>query len=282
MDRKKFLQTSGLLLAGSMMTKNIAASMSLTNDLLDRSILAASENTPLIDLHVHRSNKQSIEDIIAKSKKSGIHFGVMENVAPWGITNNEELKTYIESLKPYPVYIGLQPMSPGWSKNLSPELIAQADYVAMDPQIIPNGNSYGETIHIWEYATYINNPDAFMERNMQHYMDILTGDEPLNIFACPLFLPVSIQREYNRLWTKKRLSQIIDACRARKIAIEINDLVRVPDEQFILMAKRAGLKFTFGSDTRDEKTGRLDYCRHIAAKCKLTSNDIFIPEREIG
>lgn len=282
MNRKNFLQTSGLLLAGSMMTKNIAASMSLTSNLLHSSILVGSESSPLIDLHVHCSDKQSIEDIVAKSKKSGIHFGVMENVAPWGITNNEELKAYIESLKPYPVYIGLQPMSPGWSKKLSPELIAQADYVAMDPQIIPNGNKYGETVHIWEYATYIDDPDAFMERNMQHYMDILTGDEPLNIFACPLFLPVCIQREYSRLWTKKRLSQIIDACRARKIAIEINDLARVPDEQFILMAKRAGLKFTFGSDTRDEKTGRLDYCRYIAAKCKLTSNDIFMPKRKIG
>lgn len=281
MNRKKFLQTSGLLLSGSMMAKNVAAT-SLTNNLLHGNRLLDDSRSQLMDLHVHRSDKQSIEDIVAKSKKSGIRFGVMENVAPWGITNDEELKTYIESLKPYPVYIGLQPMSPGWSKNLSPELIGQADYVAMDPQIIPNGNSYGETIHIWEYATYIDDPEAFMERNMQHYMEILTGNEPLDIFACPLFLPVSIQREYSRLWTKRRLSQIIDACKARNIAIEINDLVHVPDEQFILMAKSARLKFAFGSDTRDEKTGRLDYCKYVARECNLTENDFFIPKRKMG
>ena len=77
------------------------------------------------------------------------------------------------------------------------------------------------------------------------------------------------------------MQQIIEAARSRNIAIEINDLVRVPHEEFILMAKRAGLKFTFGSDTRDQKTGRLDYCKYIAAKCKLTKDDFYIPSRKI-
>lgn len=95
----------------------------------------------------------------------------MENIAPWGIRNDDDLKKYIDAIKPHPVYIGLQPMSPGWSKNLSPELIAQADYVAMDPQIVPKGNKCGETINVWEYASYIDDPEFFMERNMQHYLD---------------------------------------------------------------------------------------------------------------
>jgi histidinol phosphatase-like PHP family hydrolase len=120
-----------------------------------------------------------------------------------------------------------------------------------------------------------------MEKNMQHYLTILTGDEPLNILVCPLFLPISIGREYNHLWTKNRMQQIIDAARVKNIAIEINDLVRVPHEEFILMAKDAGLKFTFGSDTRDQKTGRLDYCKYIAAKCGLTMKDFYIPERKL-
>ena len=281
MDRKKFFQTTGVLVAGGLMNKAVAGESYLVGEILSENNNSAADSFPMIDLHVHRSNKQSIENIVEKSRKTGIKFGVMENVAPWGIRNDEALKAYIDALKPHPVYIGLQPMSPGWSKNLSPELIAQADYVSMDPQVVPDGNSYGETINVWEYASYIDDPEAFMQKNMQHYMTILTGDEPLNIFACPLFLPISIQREYQQLWTKSRMQQIIDAARARNIAIEINDLVRVPHEEFILMAKRAGLKFTFGSDTRDEKTGRLDYCRYIAGKCGLTQKDFFIPERTL-
>jgi hypothetical protein len=282
MNRKKFLQTSGLLFAGSMMGNIRATERFFTDSIKNTNVIFDGKDIPMIDLHVHRSNKQTIEDIVAKSKATGVKFGVMENIAPWGIRNNDELKAYIDAVKPYPVYVGLQPMSPGWSKNLSPELIAQADYVSMDPQVVPEGNGYGEQINVWEYASYIDDPEAFMERNMQHYMTILTGDEPIDIFACPLFLPVSIQREYNKMWTKKRMQQIIDAAEARNIAIEINDLVRVPHEEFILMAKKANLKFTFGSDTRDQKTGRLDYCKQVALKCGLTKKDFFIPERKIG
>ena len=190
MDRKTFLQISGLLCASTFLGINLAAgekrSTGKTSD---------KPEFPMMDLHVHRSEDLTIEDIVAKSRLLNMKIGVMENIAPWGITNDAQLKEYINAIKPHPVYIGLQPMSPGWSKNLSPELVAQADYIAMDPQIVTNGNGYGETIMLWEYNAYIDDPNEFMKLNMQHYMDILTGNEPLDIFACPLFLPCCIQRE---------------------------------------------------------------------------------------
>ena len=282
MDRKQFLQTSAAIVAGGILGDTIINKVSAAELPLDNLTSGPTPlNFPIMDLHVHRSDKQSIEQIVEKSKRLGVTFGVMENVAPWGITNDAELKAYIDAVKPYPVYVGLQPMSPGWSKNLSKKLIAQADYIAMDPQIVPKANGYDEDVMIWEYATYIDDAEAFMEHNMAHYLNILTGDEPLDIFACPLLLPYCIEREYTKLWTKKRLQTIVDAAKSRNIAIEISDMMRVPHEEFILMAKRAGLKFTFGSDTRDEKTGRLDYCRRVAARCHLTEKDFFVPKRRL-
>jgi len=275
MNRKTFLQSSGLLLSGAVFGKISANDVDISD--ASRSSVSVEYDFPLMDLHVHRSKDLTIDDIVAKSKELNMKIGVMENIAPWGITNDSQLKEYIDAIKPYPVYIGLQPMSPGWSKNLSPELIAQADYIAMDPQIVKNGNGYGETIMLWEYNAYVDDAEVFMERNIQHYLDILTGNEPLDVFACPLFLPCCIQREYNTLWAKKRLQQIIEAAKARNIAIEINDIVHVPHEEFILMAKQAGLKFTFGSDSRNHYVGRLDYCKRIAERCRLTEKDFFIP-----
>ena len=277
MKRKEFLMTSAALVAGSVIGGEMFESASAATFMGE----CAAPSFPLMDLHVHRSDKQTIAQIVEKSKQMGITFGVMQNVAPWGITTNEQMQEYIDSLKPYPVYIGLQPMSPGWSKNFSKEIIAQADYIAMDPQMIPNANGYGEDVQVWEYATYIDDAEAFMEKNMEHYMKILAGDDPIDIFACPLLLPYCLEREYKRLWTKKRLDMIIDAAKARNIAIEISDMMRVPDEEFIMLAKRAGLKFTFGSDTRDQKTGRLDYCKRVAARCSLTEKDFFRPKRDL-
>ena len=271
MDRRAFLQTSGLLLASSLPSVSWAAGQERAD---------TQDGFPMMDLHVHRSEQLTLEEIVAKSEALHMPIGVMENIAPWGITDDAQLKTYIDTLKPYPVYIGLQPMSPGWSKKLSPELVAQADYVAMDAQVVEKGNGYGETVLVWEYSAYIDDAETFMERNMEHYIEILTGEEPLDILACPLFLPGCIQREYDTLWTKKRMQQIIDAARSRNIAIEINDTMHVPHETFIRMARKAGLKFTFGSDARNHTVGRLNFCKRMARKCDLTEKDFFIPDRQ--
>ena len=46
------------------------------------------------------------------------------------------------------------------------------------------------------------------------------------------------------------------------------------------MARQAGLKFTFGSDTRDHCSFRLDYCKRVASLCGLTEADLFLPGRK--
>lgn len=275
MDRRTFMGISGALLSGFLLDKAHACVPGTE----ECGWNSGATDFPIMDLHVHRSTELTMEDIVGKSRQLDMKIGVMENIAPWGITNNSQLKEYIDAVRPYPVYVGLQPMSPGWSKELSPELIEEADYIVMDPQIVERGNTYGETIRLWEYAAYIDDAEFFMERNMQHYMDILTGNEPLDVLACPLFLPICIQREYHTLWTKKRLQQIVDAAKSREIAIEINDTAHVPHEEFIGMARKAGLKFTFGSDSRNHTVGRLDYCKRMARKCGLTEKDFFIPSK---
>ena len=77
------------------------------------------------------------------------------------------------------------------------------------------------------------------------------------------------------------MQQIIAALKKKNLNVEINDLAHTPHEEFIIMAKEQGLKFAFGSDTRDNKAGRLDYCKYIARKCKLTHDDFYIPKRKL-
>lgn len=45
----------------------------------------------------------------------------------------------------------------------------------------------------------------------------------------------------------------------------------------IRLAKAQGLKFTFGSDSRNNNAGRLSYCKRIAAKCELGPEDFYLP-----
>ena len=243
---------------------------------------SAGTDFTLYDLHVHCSKDQSVLDILRKSQDRRIPMGVMQNVAPFGIKNDADLKAFIDSVRPYPLWRGLQPMELGWSKNLSRELIAQADYVLLDPQTIRKGNRYGDTLEVWEHDCYIPDAEAFMEINVAHYLRILETSERMDILGWPLYLPPCIARDYYRLWTDARMDKILSAAKARGVAIEINDLAHTPHREFILAAKSAGLKFAFGSDTRDHRTGRLDYCRSIASECGLRDNDLWRPARKLS
>ena len=128
MKRKEFLKKSGLWLAGMALGGEVVSSMPFARETVVGESLQA-EDIPLMDLHVHRSDDLTLDDMLAVSRKLKMKIGVMENIAPWGITNDSQLETYLDALNGYPFFVGLQPMSPGWSKNFSPELIARADYI---------------------------------------------------------------------------------------------------------------------------------------------------------
>jgi len=270
MERRSFLKSTAF-------ASGLLAALPLSRGFAE----PADDGFPLMDLHVHLTPSFTIDQVMEIAKKTGVQFGIMVN--PGGAVHDDaSLRQFIDSLKPYPVYCGLQPMSPGWSTSFSPETIKLLDYVEMDPQTIPNGNRYGETLRIWNFDTYIDDPEKFMEIYMAHNLEVINNPEPLNIFGWPLFLPVCIARDYYKLWTKERMRTIIDALKRRNLAVEINDTAHTPHDEFILMAKEQGLKFTFGSDSRNQQAGRLDYCKYIAKKCKLKRGDFLIPKRALN
>ena len=267
MKRRTFVKNAGLV-----------GGMAALSPLTGNFIISTDNDFPLMDLHVHLTDNFTIDNIMEISKRTKIQFGIVENPGA-RVRDDISLKNFIEKLRRYPVYIGLQPMSPGWSVNFSPTVISQLDYVLMDAQTIPEGNSYKETLRIWNFDTYVDDANKFMKVYMEHTLDVIRNNEPLTTLGWPLFLPVCIARDYYTLWTEQRMQKIISALKMKSINIEINDLSHTPHEKFINMAREQGLKFTFGSDTRDQKAGRLDYCKYIAKKCNLKREDFFLPKR---
>ncbi len=263
MKRRTFAQYAGM--AGTLM---------MLDPLMLHSASSANESFPLMDLHVHLTPEFTIEQAMELAAKRNVKFGIVEHPAVWAIKDDTDLKKYIDELRKYPVFVGLQPLTPNWILQFSPELLNRLDYILMDPQTIPLEND--DFQRIYELTTYVEDTEEFMERYMNYTLDILKN-EPITILGWPLFLPVCIARDYYTLWTDKRMETIIEATKARNIAIEINDMAHTPHEKFILMAKEAGLKFTFGSDSRNLNAGRLAYCKSIAQKCNLTRDDFFVP-----
>ncbi|MBZ5681111.1 MAG: hypothetical protein LAO24_13510 [Acidobacteriia bacterium] len=233
---------------------------------------------PVADYHVHLSPQLSVEQAVNLGKERQVQIGIVEHPGPdYKIQTDADLKQYIDGLRKYPVRIGLQPVYPGWSKSFSKSLLDELDYVLMDALTLPRPE--GGWLAIWQIDTMVDDEEAFMTRYMQFIEQVL-ATEPIDIFAWPTFLPVPIARQYSQIWTRQRVDRIIDLAKARKIAIEINEVAHVPDENFLALAKRASLKFTFGTDARNQNAAHFYYCFQMAQKCRLTEADMFAPKRK--
>jgi histidinol phosphatase-like PHP family hydrolase len=233
---------------------------------------------PVSDYHVHLSNTLTIDQALQLGKDRGVQIGIVEHPGPgYPLNTDADLQHYIDTLRKYPVRIGVQPVYAGWSKSFSKPVLDQLDYILMDALTLPKPD--GGWLAIWQIDTMVDDAEEFMTRYMQFIEQVMTT-EPINIFAWPTFLPVPIARQYAQLWTPQRVDHIIDLARARKIAIEINELAHVPDETFITRAKRAALKFTFGTDSRDDHAAHFYYCYQMAQKCGLGEGDMFVPKHK--
>jgi len=93
---------------------------------------------PVVDYHVHLSRALTIDKAVALANTRHVKFGIVEHPAPDGkIADDETLRRYLDMLKNYPVYRGLQPVYPDWAKPFSRELLAQLDYILMDALTLP-------------------------------------------------------------------------------------------------------------------------------------------------
>ena len=71
------------------------------------------------------------------------------------------------------------------------------------------------------------------------------------------------------------MQKLIEIIVKKDIALEINEIAKVPKARFVTMAKAAGAKFTFGTDSRDDRAGRFDYCLQVARQCGLAAKNMF-------
>lgn len=273
--RRTFLETTAI--ASVALTGGSAISHALRNPPTE----SATPRKPaftVTDYHVHLSNTLTIDQALQLGKERGVHVGIVEHPGEgFPLKTDADLQNYIDRLRKYPVHIGMQPVYTGWSKAFSKPLLDQLDYVLMDALTLPNSD--GTWLPIWQIDTMVDDEEEFMTRYMQFIEQVMTT-EPIDIFAWPTFLPVPIARQYTQLWSKSRVNRIIDMAKAKKLAIEINEVAHVPDANFITRAKQAGLKFTFGTDSRNQHATHFYYCYQMAQKCGLTEADMFVVKKK--
>ena len=260
--------------------------------LLPGTIVGAEESEPVEsldspdppeDLHVHLDNS-TIDKVLELSVERGVVFGIVEHAGakendyPVMLSNDEELKRYLQMLENKPVYRGVQAEWIDWSSCFSKEMLARLDFALMDAMTFPGKD--GRRVKLWEKdvesRVEMADRQAFMDRYVDWYVEIIQK-QPIDILGNCTWLPGPLADDYEAYWTPRRIRKVVNAATERHVALEINSKLKLPKRYFLEIAKAAGAKFTFGSNGRYPEMGKLEYPLEMARKLRLRKEDMFTP-----
>jgi len=235
-------------------------------------------NYPVVDYHVHLKGGLTLEEALRESRRLGIMYGIAVNCGlGFPVTNDAAAEEFLRSMKGQPVFVAMQGEGREWVKLFSKETIAKFDYAFTDAMTFTDDS--GKRMRLWidDEVGEIKDKERFTEMCVNRILDVL-NHEPIDIYVNPTFLPKAIAADYDRLWTPERMQKVIDAAKRNDVAIEINNTYRLPSPAFIKAARKAGVKFAFGTNNGDRKLGRLEYSVEMVKECELTWQDIFVPK----
>lgn len=247
-------------------------------DDLDKQIVELNRgNFPLVDFHVHLKGGLTLDEAMARSRRLGINYGIAFNCGlGFPITDDAGIDAVLATMKGAPCFIGMQAEGREWVKMFSKEAIAKFDYVFTDGMTLANLN--GKRARLWIKDEYtIGDKQAFMELLVGSIVGIL-DNEPVDIYANPLYLPEELQPEFAQLWTPERLQRVLDALARNGVALELSNRYSFVTPEFIKKAKAMGIKFTIGTNNGDGNFGRDETALKLIGECGLTWKDMWTPK----
>jgi len=255
-----------------------AAEPPALDDVYRKLLWMNAHNFPVVDYHVHLKGGLTLDEALRESRRLGIMYGIAVNCGlGFPVTNDAAAEEFLKRVKGEPVFVAMQGEGREWVNLFSKQTIAMFDYVFTDAMTFTDDR--GKRMRLWinDDVGEINDSEQFMEMYVDRILKVL-NQEPIDIYVNPTFLPEVIAADYDRLWTDRRIQNVIDAAKANNVAIEINNRYRLPSPAFIKAARKAGVKFSFGTNNGDRDLGRLEYCVEMVNQCGLGWQDIFVPK----
>ena len=221
----------------------------------------------LADYHVHvmKGGQMTPDAVGGYAAWTGLDVGMVENAGrEWLLSDNEKIAAYLdeaekaayaENPKKKAFLIGIQVNDRDWFRVISPENLKRLDYVLADTLVMTKPD--GTPQPLWELpADYNADPEEWMKGYFAHCLNVL--DEPITIWADPLYLPVFCRDQADRLWTEDRVAALVDKAVKNHIAIEIQGPSSFPLDRLVRIGLAKGAKFCLGTNNFDDKPKSLE------------------------
>jgi len=233
----------------------------------------ARDNFPLVNLRVHLTDGLTLVQLQELRNRTGIFPGITYHTGRKNpVYDDAWALKVITELKDVPAFAGILIDPEYWLKRINPQIqpmfspatLAKFDYIVARQRISGMSGEEQESMN-----DLVSDIVAIMEGT------------PIDVFANVMVLPKGLASPADVLWTEERMQRVIAAAARNGIALEINPRLRTPSEQFIKLAKAAGVKFTIGSDrnTPEDYTD-WSYLLEMQKAAGLTWRNLWVPGHE--
>jgi len=247
----------------------------------------------IYDLHTHTTMSDghvSIDDLVAWEHGMGHQLGVSDHVFYEGIFTERDIAAYLEVLRRYPVYRGIE-ANMEHHFALPDSLDTQIDYVIASIHNMPDGR--GGMIPMDSFFKkrsgnmpgYTKNYSSDLNRwYLAHSLRLIEkalANERIDILGHITLMPCCDEL-YGTKFLLDWENAVLNLCRRHCVALEISGLWRLPNMEMLRRAKEMGILFSMGSDCHEAKdVGVLDYCKLAVDTIGLSEEDFFVPARAL-
>jgi histidinol phosphatase-like PHP family hydrolase len=247
----------------------------------------------LYDLHTHTNMSDArfpLTDLIQVERDQGHILGVSDHFFCNGIYTMNDVKTYIDIIRQYPVYRGAE-VNMEHRFNLPDEIDDELDYIIASVHNMPDGR--GGFVPLSQYFSsrsgyikeYHKNYSSDMNRYYLAYiiqmMEKTFSTQRVDILGHATVLP-PCDELYGTNFLLQWEDAVINLCKKHDVALEISGLWHAPNIDMLRRAYAAGVKFSMGSDCHDRlQIGDLQYVEKVIDELHLAQEDFFIPKRQL-
>ena len=253
----------------------------------DPVIRLQQEDFPVVNWHVHAKSGWTPRQAYAKSLADGIGYGMSVNIygrivrkgdGGFGrmIETDDEACGYLKTMRGWPFMHGFQGEGRKWTAAFTEKALAACDYIFTDSMTVVDRNRQIRLYRPEEFTMNGRTPEEWMEFYVSQ-IELILENEPVDIYANPMFLPPELRNDADRLWTDERIDRVLDKLARHRIALEINSRYRIPSHKVLRKAKTRGIKFAFGTNNVDANIGRLEWSLDAVRECGIERKDMWFP-----
>ncbi len=236
----------------------------------------------LFDLHIHSTFSDGFytpSEIQQLYNKHNILFGISDHLSRYmGITDNEKLIKYIDTLDSLKIKKGIEIDLGYFPEKIERENLKYLDYIIGSIHIVKiDGNSFS----LWDDSYYNQEYTIsdIKEKYIQFIIKVLRSFE-INIWGHPMMIPGFFYNYDTKIdhsiFSISDYERVLSVVKEKDIAIELSSRYNLPPEDMIKVALDLDLKFSIASDAHSPSNYLdLSYAEYIINKFDLKEKNFF-------